>query len=315
MELYHYNHNHDKLGRFTFSRFGVPSLKSKKVKTLDKNADGSKSKRNGLTEKQKKAIKIGAVAAGATIAVIGGVYLAKSGALDGFVDAGKVATNGIIDSDEKVMSISDAQESLKDIGAEKIRQKVDEIHYLSESETPKSVADAFGDLSDDNPLKKGIAVDNNCTNVFLATLARMRSLNLAPGFQKDANGDFVGVTTDNILKVFKNTTDKMGNSVLKTPRSSAVNSYDKMLSFLQKRGYPDGSIGYFKGNISVGADTYDHAVIWQLDHGKLVMGDGVNGLKAVKYLDMLTEGTTVDIFRADNLPFDMDELLKYTQKL
>lgn len=55
----------------------------------------------GLTDKQKKAIKIGAIAVGSTLAVAGGIILVKSGKLDKVMHLGKneLSRQGIVKLD------------------------------------------------------------------------------------------------------------------------------------------------------------------------------------------------------------------------
>lgn len=85
--LCHFNPNHDKLGRFAKSRFGGSKSSSKtvdKTKSEEYNKDKSIDK-----EKLKKYAKIGAGVVAASLAVIGGVYLVKSGKLDKMIGSGQ----------------------------------------------------------------------------------------------------------------------------------------------------------------------------------------------------------------------------------
>ena len=271
-------------------------------RSKDQKEDQTQSKHTGLTDQQKKAIKIGAAAVAAGLAVAGGVYLYKTGALDKLIPAGKIAVDSSLD---KISSIDrDGAGSV-----ERLRSKLDNPSILPLSETPKSVADAFGNMDDSNPLKKGIAVKNNCTNVFLAFIGRTRGLNVTPGFQKDDSGKFIGATADNVLKCFKNTVDKLGNPVLKTVGSDRFNSYEKASKILSNK-YPDGSIGYLDGRFRVRGRDFKHAVTWQLENGKLNVGDGINGLSAGKLFDKIIPGTEVNFFRADDLDLNLDEFYK-----
>ena len=102
-ELYHFNQNHDKLGRFTFSRGGGGvSLKSKSSKQYNKDRTENKSK--GLTDRQKEAIKIGAAVAGTALVAVGAYKLNQSGALDGIKDSilsrGKSEANNVLNKVE-----------------------------------------------------------------------------------------------------------------------------------------------------------------------------------------------------------------------
>ena len=87
--LCHFNPNHDKLGRFAKSSFGGSKQSAKSV---------DKSKSNAYNkDKFKKYAKIGAGVAITTLAVIGGVYLAKSGKLDNIIKSGKNITKDTVD--------------------------------------------------------------------------------------------------------------------------------------------------------------------------------------------------------------------------
>ena len=89
--LCHFNPNHDpRNGQFAESSGGS----SGGSKTVDKSTakkynKDDKSSKSQSSDKWKTAVKVGAVAVGVSLAVIGGVYLAKSGKLDKYISAGK----------------------------------------------------------------------------------------------------------------------------------------------------------------------------------------------------------------------------------
>lgn len=59
-------------------------------KSLDKSSDDNDNdKRKGLSDKQKRAIKIGVTAVGVGLAAYGTYRLVKSGKLDKYIEAGK----------------------------------------------------------------------------------------------------------------------------------------------------------------------------------------------------------------------------------
>lgn len=60
-------------------------------KSLNKNSDSTKSKVLNLTDKQKRMLKIGAIAAGTILAGVGATYLIKNG----YVDIGKTAFGNV----------------------------------------------------------------------------------------------------------------------------------------------------------------------------------------------------------------------------
>lgn len=76
----------------------------------------SSGERKSLTDKQKRAIKIGAAAAATALAVAGTVYLAKSGKLDSAIDVGRAAASRALENSRN-----------KRIDGEKVREEFKEI--------------------------------------------------------------------------------------------------------------------------------------------------------------------------------------------
>lgn len=66
-------------------------------KSLDKGPDDSDNKKKGLSDKQKKAIKIGATVAVTALATYGTYRLAKSGKLDPYIASGKSKLNKLME--------------------------------------------------------------------------------------------------------------------------------------------------------------------------------------------------------------------------
>lgn len=65
-------------------------------KSLDKDSSTEDNKRKGLSDKQKKAIKIGAAVAVTALATYGTYRLAKSGKLDPYIASGKSKLNELM---------------------------------------------------------------------------------------------------------------------------------------------------------------------------------------------------------------------------
>lgn len=64
------------------------------------NKESSNEEEFHLTDKQKKVIKIGVAATGVALATVGGVYLAKSGKLNGIIEFGKSKTKQMLGTNE-----------------------------------------------------------------------------------------------------------------------------------------------------------------------------------------------------------------------
>lgn len=238
-----------------------------------------------LTDGQKRALKIGATVVVAGLAIYGGYKLSQA-----------VSRSGL--STEKVGDIP----------------KLFAPKALSTDKIPKSVREAFGNLDANNPLRKADDVEHNCTNVFLAAVARMRGMDVTPGYQKDASGRFVGVEPGKIFECFTPQTDNMGNSLMKASKGKFCDSAEKVAEVIKKRARaPEGSYGYLSSTFERRGAKFNHAVMWQIKDGKMVFGDGINGLNAEKYFSMIDPEATVNFFRCDNLEFVTDELQKYVK--
>lgn len=74
-----------------------------------------------LTDKQKKAIKTGAIAAGVALAAVGTVYLAKSGALNGAISTGKrAAANALSQIKNNKIENKQYKQELKELRKERL---------------------------------------------------------------------------------------------------------------------------------------------------------------------------------------------------
>lgn len=256
--------------------------------------DKSQKKKKGLTDKQKRTIAIAAgVTVTALIAGYAGYRLYKNGALDKFLPMGQ----------NKIDEL--ASEKVGDI----VKMHKDRPKDLPVSEIPKSIEEAFGNLSKDNPLRKADGIEENCTNVFLAFEGRSRGHDVRPGFQKDADGKFVGLDPEDVIKCFNEQRDSLGNTTLKPINGDRVNSYEKVKTILTKR-YPEGSRGYFSATFNTLKGPKHHAVSWKIENGNVVFGDGVNGLKAKLYFRIVNAEKQAHYFRSDNLTINWDEYMK-----
>ena len=125
-------------------------------KSLDKDSSTEDNKRKGLSDKQKKAIKIGAAVAVTALATYGTYRLAKSGKLDPYIASGKSKLNELMK--KKAGDTKIGEQKIGDILKESAsKTTAKEIKKLAK---PESLADTIKNV---NPNRGNSAYDNNCT--------------------------------------------------------------------------------------------------------------------------------------------------------
>lgn len=138
------------------------------TKKRAKKASNTKQGSIKLTDAQKRALKIGAIAVGSAIAVAGGIYLAKSGK----IDIGKNAVNSIING-----GINDVD----DLGFKRLSKPIDA------AKAARTV----------NPNNFSFKHAMNCGNSSIAWEARLRGLDVQAGPNEQ------GMTLESLASCFK----------------------------------------------------------------------------------------------------------------
>lgn len=185
--------------------------------------------RSGLTDKQKKAIKIGIAVAGTALVAYGGYRLAKSGKLDGLADKinlGKNKTNDLLAGDVGIggtaipsktstlfkttgKDITSGRVSAQDFSHSDIKS-VAGFKVLNSPDTVESMTKAVKVGSKGtivNPNRANDKYNNNCTRCAVSTYLRSIGLDVKA---KDSGGepdDLLGV----VESVFKNSNRPDGN--------------------------------------------------------------------------------------------------------
>ena len=204
-----------------------------------KAAESQGKPKKGLSDKQKKALKIGAAVVVTALAAYGGYTLAKSGKLDGLVDAGKRRVTGILgDISEKGSTVHSSGLKMLD--------------HKESVEEAVSKANPTGDLE-------------NCYNCVTATALRMC------GIDAVAKGDTqMGKRRafEDICKVFKVKEDDILH--VTSPDVGRVQR-----NILRKFKEGDvGAIGLTWNNPRYG-DA--HTMNWTIRNGKVEFMDGQIG--------------------------------------
>lgn len=296
-----YLEHHGILGQ----KWGVRRFQRKDgTRTAAGKARQNENKKSGLTDQQKKYLKIGA-------GIVAGCVVAYAGYKITTSPKARAAMNRVLNG-SKEKRMAEISKAIDDMGPEIVRKSdligdapklgLDGIRDLSASETPKNVSEAFGNL-DGNPLAH--AHPNDCTNVFLAFEGRSRGKDVKPGWQEDGKG----LPYHEVTACFKEKTDNMGNSCFKERRN--VDSLEKAVSILSR--YPDGSRGYASANVTLQGKKFNHAISWTKENGKVSFGDGINGLNAGKILDSIDSSEPFKYFRSDDLEFEEDNYMKHVK--
>lgn len=237
------------------------------------NAKTDHKNKQGLTENQKRAIKIGAIAAGAALVTVGGIALYKSGKLDDLIRVGAKSLPG-------------------DLGGS--------ANPLSINNNCKDVAEAT--------LKRWLGVDPSAVagqktvtgNLHDFVNARKYNLDgvtwLGEDGQISLNGvDNIGRVERNILKNFED--GDCGFIAI---------DWD-VAKKLKSKGYSDDRIKSITEDISNGKLESGHAFNWYIDKGRVVFYDDQPDLTvtdAKSYLNLANNNKFVEVCKITKEAFE-----------
>lgn len=234
-------------------------------KSLDKSSKSSdtedrKSKKFTLSDKQKRAIKIGAVTAGVILASYGAYRLYKSGKLDGLIK------NGRNKSRELLTGTFDDGTSLGEQKIE-IQNGLGKFKKLASGESVEDVISKVNHTGE----------NNNCFNVVTATTARLCGIDV---YAKGDSQGGKGMLFEDVCKVFK-----LKSTDVKTMYDPTVDKLSKYIGNKYKEG-DVGAIGlswndvykkkrydYSNGRIPM-SEPAGHTLNWIIQNGKVLFIDG-----------------------------------------
>lgn len=236
-ELYHYG--------VKGMKWGVRKKQDHKSgRTSNKKKDENKEKQKGLTDKQKKAIKIGAIAVASTLVVIGGykVYKKYNGKSYGIgLDKQDTSTVG--------SSLKSFTDNLDDIG---LNKKV--------SKSSRSI-----DLDKVNPNRSSsdLQYHTNCGNCSIAYELRRR------GYDVEAKGNPIGMRTSHFGEFFNNlSSDSFTNVSIEDNMTKGSDIKKKVSSTLINK-YPDDS----RGVVFFTHHNGSHYFNWEKTKGEILYTD------------------------------------------
>lgn len=263
------------------SNHSVSEKKAGWQKSLGKDSQDD-AKQKGLTDKQKKAIKIGAAAAGVALAACGTYYLYKSGKLDNLIEMGKNNVKGLAGDADII-----------DFG-EKAKPVTGTIRKLAGKESIKD------SLRNANPLRGTTEGRNNCVPSALA------------GFLRQAGYDVTAKSTGGVMQNTAGVVEEVfkGVKVLEGSASKFGRSREDAAEMLVKR-FGDNAEGLCSIQWKTGGG---HCFSWKIVNGVVEFLDYQNGrgdAEVAKYFGLIDTSEYLTLARLDGLEIDMNALSKY----
>ena len=254
-------------------------------KSLDKSSDDNDNdKRKGLSDKQKRAIKIGVTAVGVGLAAYGTYRLVKSGKLDKYIEAGKSKADSLLKKKAGDSKVGDIK--VDDIlnSASTTKSVTKGIKKLSK---PETLADTIKNV---NPNRSNSAYDNNCTLCSTGSILRQV-------FGMDVTAGSTGRKPQNLGGIVEECFE--GAKVIDGSAVKFGKSKQDASEMLIKR-FGDNASGVVSVEWKRGGG---HAFNWQIKDGKVSFYDGqANRDDSVvsKYWQMINQNGSLILARLDN---------------
>lgn len=268
-------------------------------KSLDKGPDDSDNKKKGLSDKQKKAIKIGATVAVTALATYGTYMLAKSGKLDPYIASGKSKLNKLME--KKAGDTKIGEQKIGDILKESASKTT--VKGIKKLAKPESLADTIKNV---NPNRGNPAYKNNCTFCSVASYLRTKGYDV---IAKDTGGkqQMLGGVVENCFKgakVIDGSAVKFGKSP-KDASEMLVNKFGKNAS------------GVCAVQLKTGGG---HAFNWTIKDGIVKFFDGqdssslINNTQTLEiWWKRIKQNDALTIARLDNAEVVIDRLKRIIQ--
>lgn len=268
-------------------------------KSLDKGPDDSDNKKKELSDKQKKAIKIGATVAVTALATYGTYRLAKSGKLDPYIASGKSKLNKLME--KKAGDTKIGEQKIGDILKESASKTT--VKGIKKLAKPESLADTIKNV---NPNRGNPAYKNNCTFCSVASYLRTKGYDV---IAKDTGGkqQMLGGVVENCFKgakVIDGSAVKFGKSP-KDASEMLVNKFGKNAS------------GVCAVQLKTGGG---HAFNWTIKDGIVKFFDGqdssslINNTQTLEiWWKRIKQNDALTIARLDNAEVVIDRLKRIIQ--
>lgn len=273
--------------------------KGRKGSTNSSNqSEPEKQKKKGLTDKQKRAIKIGAAVAGAALLTYGVYKVSKSGAF-------KSPDGKVIEVDftnKSPLSNINFDYNKGDFIVGEAKTKIEK--------TLKAVKGTFINPDYINPMR-AFGVTDNCGNCTIATILRESGIDCQARFQTNSAGKYIGMRFDDVTKCFgiSDVSDKI-HSTLNTGQGSFGSYAEANKAF--KKLYKDGGQGCVAANLrGIGGKYFKHVWNWKMVDGNVVFYDNQAKRNAMTFFEIADVTKECRFCKLDPKDLVLEEIEKW----
>lgn len=281
-------------------------------KSLDKDSSDNDNKKRGLSDKQKKAIKIGATVAVTALAAYGTYRLAKSGKLDRYINTGKNKLDDLLKkkAGESPFSNQKVEDLFKQATSTQTKTSVNNtqiVHGIKKLAKPESLSDTLKNV---NPNLGNNDYRNNCSACGIASFLRSKGYDVTA---KSTGGkqQILGGVVEECFKGAK----VMDGSAVKFGRSRQ----DAAEMLVNKFGNNASGVVsvQWKKELTPNNKGGGHIFNWEIKDGVVKFFDGQSNKddSAVSslYWRMMNPNDSLTIARLDNTEIDFDAIKKYVK--
>lgn len=253
-----------------------------KSSNVSKSSDNSEKDGFYLTDKQKKALKIGAAAVAASLAAYGTYKLVQSGKLNDLAAIGKARVDAMLG--KKAGGVSEL---------------VDPVTGLKVKH-PNQVSSLYDDVKAVNPnFNSGEGYRHNCVNNTIALALRQM------GFDVEAKPS----TTKNFVETVNKCFEGVKPLYI---TASKQNAQDRVIKNILKR-YSEGDMGgitvRFDNRLTKGNVDCSHAFSWKIINGVVNFLDTQPNpplMDASKYLSKISDNSEITVVKLNGLKLKVD---------
>lgn len=274
---------------------------SKHTKSGSPKESDSDGRKRGLTDKQKRAIKIGAAAVATALATYGTYRLVKSGKLDPFIDKGKEVADKLFGKG-KAGDADFGKQTVSSLAGQ--TQKVDRVsNGIKKLARPESLEETLRNV---NPHLGDPNFNNNCSACGIASFLRSKGFEVTA---KSTGGkqQILGGVVEECFRGAK----VIDGSAVKFGRSKRDAS-EMLLKRFGENASGVVSVQWKKDSPLKGGHIFN----WTIKDGVVTFFDGQTGRGDVlvgKYWQFIDPNNALTIARLDEAEIDFEALKRYVE--